>query len=165
MTEPLYTTQYPDVTFQEGFNMHTGQPNPQSIINESISGEIVLYSTTKHYVFPALNVSNNFATIDYNAHIITKSDYTINHVFRSMTVQELNTLHIICELERSQLLKYFLCPFKSPNRQDFFSLERKVISFISKVSRLGYRNVLTSFHQYKRLIVALIESLYITKTH
>ena len=33
---PLYTTQYSDlsVTYQEGFNMHTGQPNPQSILNE-----------------------------------------------------------------------------------------------------------------------------------
>ena len=38
-------------------------------------------------MFPALNVSNNFATIDYDAHIKTTIDYTINHVFRSMTVQ------------------------------------------------------------------------------
>ena len=31
--EPLYSTQYSDlfVTYQERFNMHTGQPNPQSI--------------------------------------------------------------------------------------------------------------------------------------
>ena len=29
--EPLYTTQYSD---EENFNMHTGQPNPQSINNE-----------------------------------------------------------------------------------------------------------------------------------
>ena len=30
--EPLYTTQYSDlfVTYQEGFNMHTGQPNSSS---------------------------------------------------------------------------------------------------------------------------------------
>ena len=35
------------VIYQEGFNMHTGQPNPQSIINEYISGKIVLDSTTK----------------------------------------------------------------------------------------------------------------------
>ena len=44
--EPLYTTQS-FVIYQEGFNMHTGQPNPQSIINEYISGKIVLDSTTK----------------------------------------------------------------------------------------------------------------------
>ena len=61
-------------------------------------------STTKHFVFPALNVSNNFATIDYAANNNTKTDYTINHIFRSMIVQEPNTLHTICELERNQLL-------------------------------------------------------------
>ena len=84
--------------------MHTGQPNPSSITNEYITGKIVLDSKSKHYAFPALNVSNNFATIDYDAHIDAKSDYTIKHGFRSMTVQEVNTLHTICELERNQLL-------------------------------------------------------------
>ena len=43
--------------------MHTGQPNPQSIINENISGKIVLDSSSNKFIFPALNVSNNFATI------------------------------------------------------------------------------------------------------
>ena len=49
---PLYTTQNSDVfvTYQESFNMHTGQPNPQAIINEYISGKTVLDSRTKHYV-------------------------------------------------------------------------------------------------------------------
>ena len=55
------------------------------------------------FKFPALNVSNNFATIDYDAHINKKINYTINNVFCSMTVQELNTLHTVCELERNQL--------------------------------------------------------------
>ena len=38
--DPLYSTQYSDrfVTHTDGFNMHTGQPNPQSMINEYISG-------------------------------------------------------------------------------------------------------------------------------
>ena len=103
--ELLYTTQNSDFfTYQEGFIVHTGQPNPQSIMAEYISGKIVLDSTTKHYVFPALNVSNNFATIDYDANNNTKIDYTITHVVRSTTVQELNTLHKICELERNQRL-------------------------------------------------------------
>ena len=86
--EPLYSTQYSDlfVTYTEGFTMHTGQPNPTSIINEFISGKIILNNSNNKYIFPALNVSNNFATIDYDAHINTKIDYTINHVFRSMTV-------------------------------------------------------------------------------
>ena len=86
--EPLYSTQYSDlfVTYTERVNLHTGQPNPSSIINEYISGKIVLNNSNNKYVFPALNVSNNFATIDYDAHINTKIDYTINHVFRLMTV-------------------------------------------------------------------------------
>ena len=112
--------------------MHTGQPNTQSIIIKYISGKIVLDSTTKHYVFPALNVSNNFATIDYDAHNNTKIHYTINHVFRSMTVQELNTLHTICELERNQLLTLLAMSVQNPefagilltgNRSNFLYVE------------------------------------------
>ena len=97
--EPLYSTQYSDlfVTYTDGFNMHTGQPKPQSVIIEHISGKIVLNNSNNHIMFPALNVSNNFATIDYDAHMNTEYVYTINHVFRSMTVQELNTLHTVCD--------------------------------------------------------------------
>ena len=104
-TDPLYSTQYSDfiVTYTDGFNLHTGQPNPQSMINELNSGEFVRDNSNNKFIFPASNVSNNFATKDYDAHINTKFVYTINHVFRSMTVQELNTLHTICELERNHL--------------------------------------------------------------
>ena len=47
--------------------------------------------------------SNNFCTVDNDAHIKTKIDYSINHVFISMSIQELNKMHPICELERTQL--------------------------------------------------------------
>ena len=59
--EPLYSTQYSDlfVFYTEAFNMHTGQPNLTSIINEYISGKIVLNNSNNKYIFPALNVSNN----------------------------------------------------------------------------------------------------------
>ena len=100
--------------------MHTGQPNPTSIINEYISGKIVLNNSNNKYIFPALNVSKNFATIDYDAHINTKIDYTINHVFRSMTVQELNTLHTVCELERNQLLTILAMSVQNPQLAGFF---------------------------------------------
>ena len=85
----------------------------------NVSGKIVLDSTTKHYVFPALNLPNNFATIDYDAHINTKTDYTINHLFRSMTVQEPNTLHTICELERNQLLTILAISVQNPQLAGF----------------------------------------------
>ena len=99
--DPPYSIRYSDlsVTYTDGFNMHTGQPNPKSIINEFLSGNIVLDNSNNKFIFLALNVSNNFATLDYDARINTKIDYAINHVFRSMTVQKINTLHTVCGLE------------------------------------------------------------------
>ena len=81
--DQLYSTRYSDVfvTYKDGFNMHTGQPNNQFMIQEYISGKIVLDNSNKNFIFPALNISNNFATIDYDAYINTKSDYIINDVF------------------------------------------------------------------------------------
>ena len=72
--EPLYTTQYSDllVTYQEGFNMHTGQPNPQPLINDYIFGKIVLDSTTKHYNFPALNYLTTLQTFTMMLILIQK---------------------------------------------------------------------------------------------
>ena len=119
--EPHYSTQYSDlfVTYTSGFNMHTEQPNPQSMINEYISGKIVLDSSNNKFTLPALNVSNNFATIDYDAQINTKIDYTRNHVFRSMTVQALNTLHTVCELEPNQLLTILAMSVQNPQLAGF----------------------------------------------
>ena len=79
-----------------------------------------LNPTTKHYVFPTLNVSNKFAIIDYDAHVNTKVYYTINHVFCHMTVQEVQTLYIICELERNQLLKLHAMSVQNPQLDGCF---------------------------------------------
>ena len=119
--DPLYPSQYSDlfVTYTGGFNMHTGQSNPHSMIHEYISGKIVLDTSNNKFIFPAFNVSNNFATIDYDAHINTKIDYTINHVFRSMTVQDFNTLHTICELEQKQLLTILAMSVQNPQLAGF----------------------------------------------
>ena len=100
---PLHLTQYPDlfVTYTEGFNMQTGKPNPlqlpqdeqyNQLTTQLISGK--LFHTKEKLLFPALNSSNNFATIEYEAHINTKLDYSINHVFKSMSVAELFTLYV-----------------------------------------------------------------------
>ena len=51
---PLHSTQYSDlfVTYTDGFKMHTGQPNPHSVIDESISGKIKLDNSNNKFVFP-----------------------------------------------------------------------------------------------------------------
>ena len=99
--------------------MNSGQPRPHSIIDQKISGKIQFDTSNQKYIFPALNVSNNFATLDYDAHIRTKIDSTINHVFKSMTVHELNTLHTVCELERTQLVTILAMSVKNPQLAGF----------------------------------------------
>ena len=54
--------------------MHTGQPNPQSVINEYTAGKIVLNTSNNKFRFPPLNVPNNIATSDYDAQKKTKID-------------------------------------------------------------------------------------------
>ena len=98
--------------------MNNGQPKPHSIIDQKISGKIQLDTSNKKYIFPALNITNNFATLDYDAHINTKIDFTINH-FKSMTVQDLNTLHTVCELERTQLLTTLAMSVRNPQLPGF----------------------------------------------
>ena len=94
--------------------MNNGQPRPHSIINQKISGTIQFDTSDQKYMFPAINVSKNIATLDYDAYINTKIDFTIIHVFKSMTVQELNTLHTVSELERTQLLTFLGMSVKNP---------------------------------------------------
>ena len=130
----LYSTQNEDifVTYLDGFDMNNGQPRPHSIIDLKFSGKKQFDTSNQKYIFPALDVSNNFATLDYDAHINTKIDFTINHVFKSMTVPELNTLHTVCELERTQLLTILPMSIKNPqfagflltgNRSNFLYVE------------------------------------------
>ena len=51
--DPLYSTQYSDlfVTYTDGFHMHTGQPNPHYMIDEYISGKIVLDTSNNNLYF------------------------------------------------------------------------------------------------------------------
>ena len=75
--------------------------------------------TQKILLFPALNSSNTVATIDYEAHIHNKRDYFNNHVFNTMSDAELNTLHTICDIERTQLSTLFAMSVKNPQLAGF----------------------------------------------
>ena len=141
--------------------MHTGQPNPYSIIDEYISGKIVLDTSNNNFIFPASNVSNNFATIDYDAHINTKIDNTINQVFRPITVQELNTLHTICELERNQLLTKLTMSVQNPQRGGFCLTARNFLYV--EVSTAWLYDCPHFSLLYTKLIDALTVYLYTSK--
>ena len=107
---PFHTTQYPDlfISYKEGFNLNTGKRNPLHLPeddqfirysqNQQVTGRLI--KDKDKFFFPQLNSTNNCATIDYDSHVNTKIDYVFYHVFKTMTVSELNTLHTVCELER-----------------------------------------------------------------
>ena len=74
--------------------------------------------------------------MDYDVQLNTKIDYTNNHVFRSMTMQDLHTFHTVCELARNQLLTMsvqnpqlagfltgILTGFLTGHRSNFFHVE------------------------------------------
>ena len=47
----------------------------------------------------------HFGAIHFNIHLDTKLDYTISRIFQEMSSTELETLHQLCELERTQILQ------------------------------------------------------------
>ena len=120
------------VTYTEGFNMQTGKHNPLQLPQDEQYNQLTtqlksgkLFHTKDKLLFPALNSSSNFATIDYEAHINTKLDYSKNHVFKSMSVAELNTLHTICEVERTQLFPILAMSVKNPQLAGFLLTQNR----------------------------------------
>ena len=112
--------------------MHTGKHNalqlPQNdqynqLTTQLISGKLV--HTQDKFLFPALNSCNNFVTNYYEAQINTKIDYSINHVFKSMSVAELDTLHTICGVERTQLLTILAMSVKNPQLAGFLLTQNR----------------------------------------
>ena len=50
---------------------------------------------------------NYFGAIHYDIHPDMKLNYTISRIFQEMSLSELETLHNLCELERTQILQSF----------------------------------------------------------
>ena len=46
-----------------------------------------------------------FGAIHYEIRLDMKLDYTIGRIFQEMSLLELETLHHLCELERTQILQ------------------------------------------------------------
>ena len=119
----LYTTQYPKlfITSKEGFDMHTGKRHsvelPEDELYDKITTQLIsgkLIHNQKELLFPARNSSNNFFTIEYKAHINPKIDCSISQVFQTRSVAELNTLQIVCDFEKTQLLTILAMFGKNP---------------------------------------------------
>ena len=75
-----------------------------SLSQQSTFPPLVFNSIKNKDYFPPLNASDSVGTADYDAQIETQIDKSTNHLFKTMSFRELNTLPQICELQRTQLL-------------------------------------------------------------
>ena len=61
-------------------------------------------------------INTYFGNIHYDIHLDMKLDYTISRNFQEMSLSELETLHQLCDLERTQILQSLaLAVLKIPN--------------------------------------------------
>ena len=107
-----------------------------------------------------------FGNIHYDIHSEMKLDYTISRIFQEMTLSELETLHQLCELERTQTLQSLaLAVLKIPyagyllsgNRSNFLDYEGNILWFYTCTKK---------YHPYTFLKtnVAIKEYPYFIKT-
>ena len=111
-------TSYIPVKFQKSTGQPGGHLKPQDAHSTRLQ-ELSLMNTTY------------FGNIHYDIHLDMKLDYTISRIFQEMSLSELETLHQLCELERTQILQSLaLAVLKIPyagyllsvNRSNFFRL-------------------------------------------
>ena len=108
----MHTTKYLVlfVIYREGLDMNTGKKNPitgdeDSSFNQlSVTSPLAFDSVKNKSSFSPLKDSNSFGTVDYVDQKNAKTEFSINLVFISMTIQEPSTLHHLCELERTHFL-------------------------------------------------------------
>ena len=110
-------------TYREGLNINTGNKNPivvdeNSLFSQHSMSSPSAFDSVKN-CFRRLNDSNSLGNIDYDDHNNTNIENSINHVYIFMGIQELNTLHHICELERTQLLTIIAISTQNPQLAGF----------------------------------------------
>ena len=100
-----------------------------------------------------------FGNIHYDIQIDMKLDYTISRIFQEMSLSELETLHQLCELERTQILQSLaLAVLKIPyagyllsgNRLNFLDYERIILWFYTCTKKVSPLYVFEDKRCYKK---------------
>ena len=126
-------TSYIPVNFQRS----TGQPG----------GKLKPYDSRSTRL-QELSLMNNtyFGTIHYDIHLDMKLDYTISRISQEMALYEIETLHQLCELERTQILQSLaLAVLKIPyagyllsrNRSKFLDYEGNILWFYTCAKKVS----------------------------
>ena len=110
---------YVSVNFQKNIGRIGGNLKPQDT------------ESTRLQELSLMN-SSHFGASHYDIHLDMKLDYTIGRTFQEMSLSELETLHQLCELERTQILRSLALAilkipyagfFLSGNRLNFIDYE------------------------------------------
>ena len=114
-----------------------------------------------------LSLMNNtyFGNIPYDIHLDMKLDYTISRIFQEMSLSELETLHQLCELERTHILQSLaLAVLKIPyggyllpgNRSNFLDYEGNILWFHTCTKKYH-------LYMFLKINVVIKETPYSTK--
>ena len=179
---PLYKTQYSEiiVEYDEGFDPTTGKIKFDPYATHHPIIEVTSYirvnllksagnpggklepNDNESTGLQELSLMNNtyFGAIHYFIHLDMKLDYTITRIFQEMSLSELETLHQLCELERTQILKSLaLAVLKIPyagyllseNRSIFLDCEGNILWFYTCTKKVSQLYVFKDKRCYKRI--------------
>ena len=104
--------------------------------------------------------STYFGNIHYDIHLDMKLDYTISRFFQEMSFSELETLHQLCEIERTQILQSLaLAVLKTPdagylssgNRSNFLDYKGNILWFYTCTKKVSPLYVFEDKRCYKRI--------------
>ena len=108
----------------------------------------------------SLMINTYFGNIHYDIHLDMKLDYTISRIFQEMSLSQLETLHQLCELERTQILQSLALavlniPYAeyllSGNRSNFLDYEGNILWFYTCTKKVSPLYIFEDKRCYKRI--------------
>ena len=108
-----------------------------------------------------------FGAVHYNIHLDMMLDYTISRIFREMSLSELETLHHLLELERTQILQSLALAVLKILYAGYCFQEIYHFLLITMEIYYGITHVIKKFYHYIILKLKLqkIPKLYKNKRH
>ena len=132
-------------------------------------------SDSKSTRLQEVSLMNNtyFGNIHYDIHLDMKLDYTISRIFQEISLSELETLHQLCELERTPILQSLaLAVLKIPyagyllsgNRSNFLNYEGNNLCFHTCTKKISPLYVFEDKRCYKRVPIFFKNKLHFVDT-
>ena len=98
--------------------------------------------------------------------------YTISRIFQEMSLSELETVHQLCELERTQILQNTLAVLKIPyagylvagNRSNFIDNEGNILWYFTCIKKVSPLYVFVDKRCYKRIPIFYKNRVYFVDT-